>query len=80
VAENSKDKELQRRFLGTKDIQQMFGISRTKAVALMKSDGFPLMKLGKSYRVDSVKLEEWISRQETETKNKIKKKGSEDVE
>ncbi len=48
------------RFYKVQDIQTMFGIGRNKALALMKTDGFPVLKIGRTYYVDSEKLEEWI--------------------
>lgn len=51
-----------KRFLNVQDIQNLFGIGRNKAIALMNSKGFPAIKLGRTYRVDSAELEEWIKK------------------
>lgn len=59
-SENARTDEIRKRFLGVKDIQKIFGIGRSKAVALMNTKGFPAIRLGRTYRVDSEKLEEWI--------------------
>lgn len=57
----------ERKFLGVKDIQNIFNIGREKAIALIKSDGFPVIKIGRTYRIDSVKLEDWITEHEGQT-------------
>lgn len=62
-----------KRFLGVKDIQKIFGIGRNKAIALMNQKGFPAIKLGRTYRVDSEKLEEWIDME-------IKEQGNDEKE
>lgn len=56
----SKADDVQKRFLGVKDIQKIFGIGRNKAVALMNRKDFPAIRIGRTYRVDSERLEEWI--------------------
>lgn len=57
----------ERKFLGVKDIQNIFNIGREKAIALIKSDGFPVIKIGRTYRIDSSKLEDWITEHEGQT-------------
>ena len=42
------------------DIQNIFGIGRTKAYQLMASSGFPAIRLNKKVVVYKDKLEEWI--------------------
>lgn len=50
-----------RRFYNTEELQALFGFGRNKTLALLKSEGFPAIKIGRAYYVDSEKLEEWIS-------------------
>lgn len=51
---------MEKQILKTKDLQEVLGIGRDKAYALMKSDAFPSVKLGKRYFVRKADLEEWI--------------------
>lgn len=41
-------------------IQQIMGISRTKAYKLVKSDGFPRIKIGKRIGIPKEAFEEWL--------------------
>ena len=52
------DMELE--ILKTKDLQEILGIGRDKAYALMKSDAFPSVKLGKRYIISKADLIAWI--------------------
>jgi len=49
------------------DIQQIFGIGRSKAYQLLSSSGFPAIKLNKKLLVEKGKLEEWISKNSGKT-------------
>ncbi|WP_347007949.1 helix-turn-helix domain-containing protein [Coprococcus eutactus] len=49
------------------DVQKIFNIGRKKAIELMNSDGFPVIRFGRIYRVDSVELEHWIEQHRGET-------------
>lgn len=49
------------------DIQNIFGIGRTKAYQLMCSSGFPSIRLNKKLLVSKEKLEEWIRRNSGKT-------------
>lgn len=57
----------EKRFLDVQDIQNLFDIGRNKAIALMKSEGFPVIKIGRTYRVDNTELEEWIEKNKGKT-------------
>lgn len=49
-----------KRFYSIKEIQEIFGFSRSKALSLVKTHGFPTIRIGRSYYVDSLKLDKWI--------------------
>lgn len=49
--------------LNADDIAQVLGISRACAYELMRSDGFPTLRIGKRMTVLKVKLIEWIDQQ-----------------
>ena len=49
--------------LNADDIAQVLGISRSCAYELMRSDGFPTLRIGKRMTVLKVKLLEWIDQQ-----------------
>lgn len=53
--------EVAKRFYSTEEMQRLFGFGRNKTLALIKSEGFPAIKIGRAYYIDSEKLEEWIS-------------------
>jgi predicted DNA-binding transcriptional regulator AlpA len=46
--------------LGAEDVAQVLGISRAQAYNLMRSKGFPTLKIGKRMTVPKYKLIEWI--------------------
>lgn len=50
------------KMLGVKDIQELFGIGRNKALALLNTEGFPTIRLGRTYLVNPSQLEEWIKK------------------
>ena len=58
MSENAAPPE--KRFYGVKEIQQIFSISRNTALSLLKSEGFPAMKMGRTYKVEKEALDEWI--------------------
>ena len=60
--ENKTPAPVKKRFYNTAEIQELFGIGRNKALALMKTEGFPSVKLGNVWLVDTEKLDEWISK------------------
>ena len=47
--------------LTTKDLQNLLQISHKKAKALMRTDGFPAVKIGRDYRVTEEAFTEWMS-------------------
>jgi excisionase family DNA binding protein len=51
--------------LNADDIAQVLGISRAHAYELMRSKGFPTLRIGKRMTVLKVKLLEWIEQQMT---------------
>ena len=48
------------KLLRVKDIAEIFGCGRNKAYELMKSPGFPTVKIGKNLYVLEAELEKWI--------------------
>lgn len=51
--------------LSAEDVAQVLGISRANAYILMRSKGFPTIKIGKRMTVPKDKLIEWIDKQMT---------------
>ena len=49
--------------LGAEDVAQVLGVSRTQAYNLMRSKGFPTLKIGHRMSVPKYKLIEWIDKQ-----------------
>jgi predicted DNA-binding transcriptional regulator AlpA len=49
--------------LSAEDVAQVLGISRANAYNLMRSEGFPTLKIGKRMSVPKHKLIEWIDAQ-----------------
>ena len=48
------------KLLRVKDIEKIFGCGRNKAYELMKSPGFPAIRIGKNLYVSKEELEKWI--------------------
>ncbi len=46
--------------LKAKDLQQILSVGRDKAYALMKSDDFPSIKIGRDYYVTEENLRLWL--------------------
>lgn len=46
--------------LDSRALSEYLGIGRDKSIALMRSQGFPSLQLGKKYIVTSKALEEWL--------------------
>ena len=46
--------------LTTKDLQDVLKISPKQAKALMRTDGFPSIKIGREYRVEEQSLLDWM--------------------
>ena len=46
--------------LNADDVAQVLGVSRAQAYNLMRSEGFPTLKIGKRMSVPKNKLLEWI--------------------
>ena len=46
--------------LGAEEVAQVLGVSRAQAYNLMRSEGFPTLKIGKRMSVPKPKLIEWI--------------------
>lgn len=68
--------ELTKRFYSTEEVQKLFGFGRNKTLALIKSEDFPVIKIGRAYYVDSEKLEEWITAHRGKEIHLDSKKGS----
>ena len=49
--------------LNADDIAQVLGISRAHAYELMRSEGFPTLRIGKRLTVPKAKLIEWMDQQ-----------------
>lgn len=49
--------------LGAEDVAQVLGVSRAQAYNLMRSEGFPTLKIGKRMSVPKDKLIKWIDDQ-----------------
>ena len=49
--------------LNADDVAQVLGVSRAYAYELMRSEGFPTLRVGKRMTVLKVKLLEWIDQQ-----------------
>ena len=49
--------------LNADDVAQVLGVSRAQAYNLMRSEGFPTLKIGKRMSVPKNKLLEWIDAQ-----------------
>ena len=49
--------------LGADEVAQVLGISRANAYNLMRSKGFPTLKIGKRMTVPKHKLIDWINAQ-----------------
>ena len=49
--------------LNADDIAQVLGISRAHAYELMRSEGFPTLRIGQRMTVPKVKLIEWMNQQ-----------------
>lgn len=64
--ETSKDEI---RILRPKDLQDKLGIGRERAYALMRTGGFPSIRLGCSYVVTEAALETWLKQNEGRTIN-----------
>ena len=48
------------KLLKIQDIQELLKISRTKAYELIKQNGFPVIRIGKSIRVIKKELLNWL--------------------
>lgn len=49
------------------DIQNIFGIGRSKAYQLLSSNGFPSIRLNRKLLVEKSKLEDWIAKNSGKT-------------
>lgn len=49
--------------LSADDVAQVLGISRANTYNLMRSKGFPVLKIGKRMTVPKDKLREWMDKQ-----------------
>ncbi|GAA4721052.1 helix-turn-helix domain-containing protein [Isoptericola chiayiensis] len=61
------------RFLSLAEVQEMLSISATQAYSLVRSGELPAIQVGpkKVWRVEASKLEEYIDRQYTRTRERI---------
>lgn len=48
------------KFLKTEDVQQILQINDRQARALMRTEGFPSIKIGREYRVEEEAFTNWI--------------------
>ena len=49
------------KFYTAEDLQQIMQIGHKQAEALMRVEGFPSIRIGRSYRVEEDALSEWLS-------------------
>ena len=49
--------------LSAEDVAQVLGVSRTQAYTLMRSEGFPTLRIGHRMSVPKHKLLDWIEAQ-----------------
>ena len=48
------------KFLTTEDIQEILQLNNRQARALMRTEGFPSIKIGREYRVEEDSFVNWI--------------------
>ena len=48
------------KFLTTEDIQEILQLNNRQARALMRTEGFPSIKIGREYRVEEDSFTNWI--------------------
>ena len=53
---------MDKRFISVQELKEFFGIPQSQAYRLIRKKGFPAIKFGKSYRIDSTKLENWLDK------------------
>ena len=53
---------MDKRFMSVQELKEFFGIPTGQAYKIIRRKGFPAVKLGKSYRIDSLKLESWLDK------------------
>lgn len=58
-----------KKFYTVQDIQKILCIGRNKAITLLKTEGFPAIKIGRTYRVDSDDFNKWLEEQKIRTRN-----------
>lgn len=44
----------------TEELQEMFKLTEKQARALMRTEGFPSVKIGRNYRVSEEALTQWL--------------------
>ena len=49
------------KFYTAEDLQQIMQIGHKQAEALMRAEGFPSIRIGRSYRVEEEAFMEWLS-------------------
>jgi excisionase family DNA binding protein len=49
--------------LTVEDIAHILKIGKSKAYNLLKSEGFPVIKIGRQLRVSSTAFQDWINKQ-----------------
>lgn len=49
--------------LTVKEVSEILGVGKIRAYEIMDTDGFPLVKLGRSKRVPREKFFEWLDNQ-----------------
>lgn len=48
------------KFLTTTEVQDILQLNERQAKALMRTAGFPSIRIGREYRVEESKFEEWV--------------------
>lgn len=54
---------MEKRLLTIKETSELLNCPTSKTYQLVRSKGFPSLKVGQEWRVDKIKLEKWIEKQ-----------------
>ena len=68
-SKTTETKGAELKLLRPKDLQEKLGIGKERAYALMRTGGFPSIRLGCSYVVTEAALEDWLKQSEGRTIN-----------
>lgn len=54
--------DMDKRFMSVQELKEFFDVSQGQVYKILRKKGFPAIKLGKSYRIDRMKLENWLDK------------------